>query len=231
MLNFLNGIDHSLGISQNAQRFQTQLSNELNIQSQLIGRIISGSARLAAVGLASAIIGLFALAVTVALVYQLLLPQTGSTGALAIVAGVLALSTFGLILVALRISKNLPKLRGITIPPIYVPVQPVDESPARPQWREEAVPNSNGASPTSTHMSDQLTDFLMSEARNQFYKSSLDRSIKNFATSFFARDSDQLGKDAIHGLEQQLAGPGVTKKYAILAAAVAAGFLMSRRSN
>jgi hypothetical protein len=224
MLNFLTRISQSLGLAQNAERFRTQLADDLNAQSDLLQRKISGSAKLVALGLASAIIGIFALAVTIVLAYQLLFPLAGSAGSLAIVAGVLGLSACVLIYVMLKMSKNIPKLKRITIPPIYVPVKPVGESTTRTHSRHDGISNLNDASPTST----QLSDFLMREFKNQINRSSLDNSIKNFATSF-AGNSNQIGKDVIQSLEEQLAAPGTTKKYTILAAAMATGFLMSRR--
>jgi uncharacterized membrane protein YbaN (DUF454 family) len=233
MKNFFALISQSLGISQNAKRFQTQLSEELNLQTHLLGRIVSDSTKLVAISVAAAIVAIFALAVTIALIYQLLEPEMGSAGALAIIALVLGLFGLGLVLLANKISRDIPKLKPITIPPIYVPEEPIADSAPRQPYQygqtryssNETVPNSNGMSPATS----QLSDFLMSELRDKFYKSSFDKSIKSFATTF-SGNSDELGRDAIHGLEQQLAQSSTTKKYAILAAAMTAGFLLSKRS-
>jgi hypothetical protein len=226
MLNFLKRIGSSLGISQNAARIQLHLQNELNGQARAIEQIISRSTRGVAVGLAAVIAAGFALVLSSVLAYELLLPHVGNLGALAIEAGFFALCAVALALQSLQVFRNVPSLRTFAVPRLYVPVATAKEPPPPPFQRSEPPQSSRNGSANS----EQLSGFLVSELENQILRSSLDNSIKNFATSF-TRDNRVVVNDVVKNLEQQLSSPGTAKKYSILAAAMAAGFLMTRGSG
>jgi hypothetical protein len=223
MLEFLKRASRSLGVSQNAARVQAQLQDELNLHVKVVQHIVSGGAKAGVLALVAAVAALIALVVGVVMTYAILLPHTGKVGALALVAGFFAVCAIGFALRAINHFKTLPRLKKISIPPIYVPLAPTENEPT-------TGPSSEGRSTANgldADLTSQLSDFLLSEFRKRFYDSTLDTSVKNFATSL-GGDSRRVVGDVVGSLSEQLASQGTPKKIAILAAAVAAGFLVSQ---
>jgi hypothetical protein len=229
MFNLLKRLSGSLGISQNADRFQSQLQNELNVQLHVLKRVAAVSAKAMILGLAAVITGVFTSVLAVMLVYQLLVPHTGSAGALAIVGGTFALCSLLLTLKVIELLRNSPKLQRITFPKIYVPVENVEQAPLNGSSLNGSSRNEYD-SKLSADSSTALSGFMLDELQRRFYDSSLDSSVKNFASSF-GGDSRRIAEDVLHSAEENLATAGTSKKYAILAMAVAAGYLASRKSS
>jgi hypothetical protein len=225
MLDFIKRAGYSLGIPQNSLRFSTQLEHELAVQVEGVKSIISLSLKTFMIASVAALSGVTTIILLVILAYELLLPHTGSATALAILAGAFAVSGLLLTWKMLQMNSRIPHLPKMHIPPVYVPVEPAVQhasgiNPGIKSNQERSVPEK----------SLELSDFLLCEFERQLNRSSLNASVKGFAT-FLGDDQNRIAKNALGNLEQKLSTSGTLGKYGILVAATAAGFLVSRNSQ